>query len=504
MGSYACYAGWMNIPEEKRDCFRQQMMKLLNYGGMMKLESVSMAGRELHLLSPLELSKEGEVFFWYNYFEERAWEDAGFNGNNLTFYSNKIGGCEFCEVIYAAYMLYEMYVEETGFALCDEGILDLRHYGGWLNQILGTEFSMEKRYNNLWENAEYIASLRIGHQDPFSIPELSTLISDQFESAGGTELADLLYTIYGTKTLETDYIVPGSYPDDVYQCKKALIRFREIMEDNFFEHLFCFLQMDRSEREKNTDTNLGILAELSLFLPARVFAYLAAEIENKPFWKLWKEWKDKVYHDEQMKQYASEELQEKRRELRKKIIPKIRTSEFLRQDGWFTFRNTPEELKDKGNYYLSDDDRMFWWDGTDEVVISDDVNTWLTELSDRHRGLMDLPDAGCGDKFQGPGFIEDFMVLLDEIRAYYRRICPFKTMFYDFIQNSEKKEYRAALALLKMLYEENKEEGKVIEYAREEWDSVSKNVTQNIARLRLKRYLSVMANVKLRKKYFNF
>ena len=77
-------------------------------------------------------------------------------------------------------------------------------------------------------------------------------------------------------------------------------------------------------------------------------------------------------------------------------------------------------------------------------------------------------------------------------------------MFYDFIQNSEKKEYRAALALLKMLYEENKEEGKVIKYAKGDWDLVSKNVTQNIARLRLKRYLSIMANVKLRKKYFHF
>lgn len=90
------------------------------------------------------------------------------------------------------------------------------------------------------------------------------------------------------------------------------------------------------------------------------------------------------------------------------------------------------------------------------------------------------------------------------ICAYYKRIYPFKIMFYDFIQNSEKKEYRAALALLKKLYEENKEEGKVIKYAEGDWDWVSKNVTQNIARLRLKRYLSVMANDKMRKKYFNF
>ena len=503
MGTFASYTGEMDIPEEKRDCFRQQMMKLLNYGGMIQLEKVLLFDRKLLLLSPAELSKEGRVHFWYNYFEESGWETAGFDGNDLTFYSDKIGSCEFNDVILAAYMLYEMYVETPGVVECNGEIISPRFYGGWLNHILGTEFSMEKRYN-LWENAEHIAFLRIDYSDPFSISKLGGLISNQFQSAGGTELADLLYTIYGTETLETDCIVPGSYPDDVCQCRKALISFREIMGDHFLEHLFRFLQMDRNKREKNTDTNLGMLAELSLFLPARVFAYLAAEIEKKPFWKLWKEWKDKVYHDERMKRYASEELQEQRRVWRKRIIPKIRTSEFLRQDGEFAFFDTPEELKGKGNYYLSDDDRMFWWDGTDEVVISDDVNTWLMELSDRHRRLMDLPDAGCGDKFQGSDFIEDFMILLDEICDYYKRIYPFKTMFYEFIQNSGKKEYRAAIALLKMLCEENKEEGKVIEYAKFGWDLASKNVTQNIARLRLKRYLSVMANVELRKKYFNF
>ena len=503
MGTFACYAGRIYISKEKWNCFGQQMMKILNYGGMMQLEQVSLFDRKLLLLNPVELSKEGDVNFWYNYFEERSWENAKFNMNGLVFYSEKIGSCEFGDVILAAYMLYEMYVEAPGFAECNGEIIDPRFYGGWLNHILGTEFSMKKRYN-LWENAEYIAFSEIDHDDPFSISELKNLISDEFEAAGGTELADLLYIIYGTKTLETDHIIPGSYPDDVYQCKKALISFREICRDNFFEHLLHFLQMNRNKREKNTDIDLDVLAELSLFLPARVFVYLAAEIDHKPFWKIWEEWKDKVYHDEQMKQYASEKLQKQRKEWRERIIPEIRTSEFLRQDSWFTFRDTPEELKGKGNYYLSDDDRIFWWDGTDEVIISDDMNAWLMELSNRHRRLMDLPDAGCGNKFKGPDFIEDFIILLDEICDCYKRIYPFKTMFYDFIQNSGKREYRAAIALLKMLYEENKEEGKVIKYAGWEWDWVSKNVTQNIARLRLKRYLSVMANVKMRKKYFDF
>lgn len=504
MGTFAGYTGKMNITEEKRDCFGKQMMKLLNYGGMMQIERVLLFEHELILLSPVELSREGKVDFWYNYFEESSWENAGFHANNSIFYSNKIGGREFSDVILAAYMLYEMYDETPGFAECNGEIIDPQFYGGWLNHILGTEFSMKKRYN-LWENAEHIAFSRIDYDDPFSRSELGCLIPDKLlKAAGGAELSDLLYIIYGTESLKVDHIVPGSYPDDVYRCKMALIKLQESCEEHFYEYLVQFLQLDRNKREKNTDTNLTVLAELSLFLPARVFVYLAAEIKHDPFWKLWKDWKDKVYHDEQIKQYASKELQEQRQEWKEQIISGIKTAEFLRQDDWFTFYHTPEELKGKGNYYLTDDDRIFWWDSTDEVIISDETTIWLEDLADRHRKLMELPDVGCGNEFESSNFIKDFIILLDEICSYYKRIYPFRTMFYDFIQNSEKKEYRAATALLKMLHEENKEEGKIIEYARESWDMSSKNVTQNIARLRLKRYLSVMGNAKARKKYFNF
>lgn len=504
MGTFAGYTGKMDIPEEKRECFNRQMIKLLNYGGMMQFEEVSLFGHELFLLNPVELSSEGKVYFWYNYFEEDSWESAGFYVNDSTFYSNKIGECEFSDVILAAYVLYEMYDESPGFAECNGEIINSQFYGGWLNHILGTTFTMEKRYN-LWVAAEHIAFSRSDYDNPFSRYELRCLISDKLlENAGGTELSDLLYIIYGTESLKLDNIVPDSYPEDIYRCKMALLSLQEYYGDKFYEHLLQFLQLDRNSREKSKDENLTALTRLSLFLPARVFVYLAAEIKQESFWKLWKEWKDKLYCDEQMKQYVSVELQEERRKWKEQIIPEIKTSEFLRQDNWFTFYNTPEKLKGKSNYYLTDDDRLYWWDGTDEVVISDETTIWLEELADRHRKLIKLPDAGCGDRFDGSNFIKNFMILLDEICSYYKRIYPFKTMFYDFCQNSEKKEYRAVIALLEMLYEENKEDGEIIEYARESWDMVSKNVTQNIARLRLKRYLSVMANTKLRKKYFDF
>lgn len=77
-------------------------------------------------------------------------------------------------------------------------------------------------------------------------------------------------------------------------------------------------------------------------------------------------------------------------------------------------------------------------------------------------------------------------------------------MFYEFIQNGDKAEYRAAVKLLKEIADENRAEGRIIEKVKYSWDLTSRNVTHNIGRLRLKRFLSVMANRKLRKQYFEF
>ena len=144
MGTFARYTGKMDIPEEKRECFGRQMMKILNYGGMMQFEKVVLFGHELLLISPVELSSQGKADFWYNYFEESSWENAGFYVNDSIFYSNKIGNREFGDVILAAYMLYEMYDESPGFVDCNGEIIDSQFYGGWLNHILGTTFSMKR------------------------------------------------------------------------------------------------------------------------------------------------------------------------------------------------------------------------------------------------------------------------------------------------------------------------------------------------------------------------
>ena len=207
------------------------------------------------------------------------------------------------------------------------------------------------------------------------------------------------------------------------------------------------------------------------------------------------------YHDEQLKPYASEELINWRRgKLREPFAP-IRTSDYLRQDGHFAFYDTPEELKGKPNFYLSDADRLYWWDGSDEVEITVETDTWLKELAEWHKEIA----ANQKSEENSILGLQDFMKMLSEINTYYWHILPFESMFYDFVEHISQPEYCAAIELIHQIAdaEENREAGKVSNYDGI-GDTKSKNVTGNSGRIQVKRIYAVFANIKLRKKYFDF
>ncbi len=502
MGTFGGYMGNMYIPKEKNGEFAAGAAKLLNYGGMMGFEQISMYGHDMGLLKPVELYPGGKVYFHFNYFEDDSWETAMFDGNECYFRSEKIGGQEFCDVVTAVYFLYEMYDENPGFAIINNDIINDSHYVGWINHLLGTGFSMKKRFR-IWDNLEAYALERVGsYENPAGGGPMEFIPYGMRYQAGGVEFSDGMYITHGTETLAEEDIEADTYPSDVYGCKKALEAFlKSNPGEEGIDRIWKLLQESRDEREKTRGTELGAIGNFSLILPARVIVYLTAELKKQDFWELWKGIYKNVYRDEIIKTYEFKGLGEERKRLIEAPVPPVRTSEFLRQEGYFTFYNTPEELKGKPNYYISDDDRLYWWDGTNEVILSEEMDRWLNELAVCHKqicvGLKE--NIGTLDKF-----LREFLSLLVKIDQHYKRIYPFQSMFYEFLQNGSRIEYRAAVELLKRISDENKEEGKIIEKARGNWDLVSRNVTHNTGRLKVKRYLSVMANLALRQKYFGF
>lgn len=503
MGTFAEYTGKMIIADEKKEEFSEWVCKILNYGGMMQFEEVSMYGHDMGLLKPIEIYPGGKINFHYNYFEDDAWENAGYDANDCHFYSNKVGGSEFCEVITAIHFLYEVCDDDYGFATINGDIVPFSEFVGWINHLLGTEFSMKKRFS-LWKNAETYCLSRL--EDKYSKTDFENILDmiplDLRYAAGGVDFSDLCYIMCGTDTLTEEEISPGTYPADVFECKKAIVQyFEKNPAEDAVKKIWELVKNNEEERRNIVDKGIKGIAENSLFLPARVIVYLAAEHEGEDFWKIWEVLKDDVYHDEKMKQYASDELQRERKEIIEEAVLPISTSEFLCQDGYFTFYDTPEELAYQPDYYISDDDRLYWWDGSDEVRISEQTNEWLKKLAEQHGKIMKEIKEEDIDRLDCQKY---FLKVLADTDEFYKRIFPFQTMFYEFLQRGRDKRYVAAVKLFEQLAEENKVHGKIIEKAKCDWDITSSNVTFNIGRLRLKRYLSVMANVELRRKYFGF
>lgn len=118
MGTFVDYNGSMEIPEKKREEFLFRVQKIAELGGLMKLKKVSIHEREVLLLRPLELSKNGvaagTTTFNFSYFEDDAWETARFLGKDLYLCSEKVGEREFYDAMIA---LYSLYTEPNDYAM---------------------------------------------------------------------------------------------------------------------------------------------------------------------------------------------------------------------------------------------------------------------------------------------------------------------------------------------------------------------------------------------------
>ena len=199
MGSYAAYCGSYNIPEDKQAVFVKQMLRVLDLGGMMETTEVQLFDQRLELLQPVREIKAEKIYFHFNYFEDRGWKTAGFTPKDTYLWTEKIGDAEFSDTITAAYMLYELYDPEYGFAIKDCDFVEASQTIGWLNHILGTRFSIGKRAN-LWECIE---------QDALSSSRceirknaLEDLVPRAWRNAvGGTDLTDIMFIINGMEHL---------------------------------------------------------------------------------------------------------------------------------------------------------------------------------------------------------------------------------------------------------------------------------------------------------------
>ena len=101
-----------DIIEEKRLEFEERLEKVFNATGMMEQEHLTLFGKGIRALRPVRI-ENGYTTFFYNYFEDDVWENAGYYNKNGGVYSEKVGWRNFARAIEAAYML-QMFFRRLG------------------------------------------------------------------------------------------------------------------------------------------------------------------------------------------------------------------------------------------------------------------------------------------------------------------------------------------------------------------------------------------------------
>ena len=135
-------------------------------------------------------------------------------------------------------MLYELYDARYGFAQQDTDFINASYTIGWINHALGTQYTPGKRAN-IWACIEH----DILKKERYDLrrSDLTDLIPYSWrQAAGGTDLADLLYILEGTKDLSEENVEKGTYPYDVLECRRALENLFH-SEDQGIEALWALL-----------------------------------------------------------------------------------------------------------------------------------------------------------------------------------------------------------------------------------------------------------------------
>lgn len=155
------------IPEDKREEFEQRVEKLFQAGGMMEMENIQLSGRRVAVIKKAAMHEYG-MDFYYNYFDDDIWENAGFNKERCQIYSEKVGGYNFLGVILAAYTLEALYLDYPAIATVDRELVAPQKYADWIYYLFHDDSLFYKTYRYILFSAEPYSTekfLKVSHDD---------------------------------------------------------------------------------------------------------------------------------------------------------------------------------------------------------------------------------------------------------------------------------------------------------------------------------------------------
>ena len=496
MGTFAwLFSDGGKVPENKREEFTKRIEKLCQAGGMMEVEYIQLYGKRLAMIRKATMHEEG-MNFYYNYFEDNSWENAGFNREKCSVWSGKIGWMHFHKAIVAAYVLEELYTEGVASAIVDGDPVTSWGYIGWINYL----FDLRKHIKNYdaWklfeafhdsEDEEYIS--RMDWAD-FGEQRYAFISGCEIQAVlNGTENA---LEVYKTKAKEEVETLAINCMNDLVKVLKLYKQESKLDEENQMEILLdmvsVYYEKDAKFKDyENLEDNLKkIFIEFEISDAPAFMIKAISEIYEKDFWELWKEIGD-VARRKLTKVYGNDSYY---------IVP-ISTQEFFRQ---------------------SPDDMIPYWEKDCDIEFSKGLREWFDALKKRYEEIFEMELL-----IENP--LKYILTLMEEAEENYYRIYTFSEFFEETLENLKDKRYLVLWKLYEeMLHDpELKKAGDVIfvpegpEYEHKglhylgktpkrrlwrNWDNTSLDKRNNIARVTFRRYMALVANRELRVQVFGF
>lgn len=312
-------AGKVNVPEEKKPEFNAYVMEILNRFGMRKRKEIDIAGNRITILEKPTPDENGMASFDYSIFEKKNRDISTYNTKTCELHSVDRGENEYGLAMNCILLLQECYSNGSCFFMEKRKPVDVYVYMCLLSTILN-----KKIYNNgrekIWDMLlllrktpdadlpseqdifQYVFPFGYSQFENFQL--LSMLVVDDTEPPT-TNKEPIAYRI---QIPEATYLSQREY---LYRIMAEKHQHDKKILENFLKELLHLPLPDR-EKHAEADDKLGIIAELSLYIPPAAVVSTFALLEKKPFWDAWDEliteesYTDIVCEDEEEKKQSDE------------------------------------------------------------------------------------------------------------------------------------------------------------------------------------------------------
>ena len=482
------------IPKHKRNEFAEKIEKIFQVGGMMEIERVQLYGKKISMLRKARMHENG-MDFYYNYFEDDSWENAGFNRESCYVWSNKIGGRHFHQTVVAAYVLEELYTEGTAITMVNGEMVTSWKYVGWINYLFD-----EKNHVKNFDPWKLFETIHYSEDEDIYV-ECYDFGNKRYAFIGRCEIYAVLngyeeaISVYNTKDKgELEELVLRAMEKTVEGIKF----YRNNCENDKESQLQILIEMFRAYYNTDEEINSSLYAKdeklkyilAGLFIsdaPAFVIKVIS-EIYEVEFWDLWEKIRD---------------------------VTKRKRATLYGNDGYHIVPISTEDF-----FGQSADDMLPYWEEGCKFEFSEELKEWFKALKEEYNNLLDT-------EFAIDNVLKYIVDLLEEANENYYHIFVFYDFFQETVENLHDKRYQTLWRIFDtMIHDpEMKKAGDVIFVPDEPgheseglhyfgkqpkrrlsgyWDIMASDKRNNKARVTFRKYMALLGNKDLRCKVFGF